>query len=61
MTIDDLINRCNKQNTDNEWLQLQKDMIQFLKEDHPESEKRKLRPLGYLEMVTMICDGIKSD
>lgn len=61
MTIDELINRAKKENSDDEWLALQKDMIQFLKENHPEKEKKKLRPLGYLEMVTMICDGIESD
>lgn len=62
MNIDDLIKRWeNKENTDEEWLQLEKDMIQFLHEDHPQEEKKKLSPLGILESTVIICDGIKRE
>lgn len=58
--IEDLVIRVqNKNNSDDEWLQLEKDMHEFLKENHPEEEKRQLYPLGGLEVVTIICDGIK--
>lgn len=61
MEIEQLIQRAkNKNNTAQEWLQLEKDMHQFLSEDHPDEEKRKLTPLGWLESVTIICDGIKT-
>lgn len=58
--IEDLLVRAqNKNNSDDEWLQLEKDMHEFLKEDHPQSERKRLIPLGWLESVTIICDGIK--
>lgn len=58
--IEDLVKRAqNKDNSDDEWLQLEKDMHEFLKEDHPQSERKRLIPLGWLESVTIICDGIK--
>lgn len=58
--IEDLVKRAqNKNNSDDDWLQLEKDMHEFLKEDHPVEEKRQLSPLGGLEVVTIICDGIK--
>lgn len=58
--IEDLVKRAqNKNNSDDDWLQLEKDMHEFLKEDHPQSERKRLVPLGWLESVTIICDGIK--
>ena len=61
--IEDLVKRAqNKDNSDDEWLQLEKDMHEFLKkEDHPQSERKRLIPLGWLESVTIICDGIKRE
>lgn len=60
MDIDKLVQRFHdKGKTDAEWIQLEKDMHQFLKEEHSEEEKRKLSPLGWLEPVTIICDGIR--
>jgi hypothetical protein len=60
--IEDLVKRAqNKDNSDDEWLQLEKDMLEFLKEDHPQSERKRLIPLGWLESVTIICDGIKRE
>lgn len=59
MDINELVQRAlRKENTDEEWLQLEKDMIQFLKESHNQSEKRKLR-FGWAESVAIICDGIR--
>ena len=40
--IDDLVRRATTdRNSDDDWLKLQDDMIQFLKENHPEDEKKK--------------------
>lgn len=49
----------NKKELDDEWLEMRDEIVQFLKEDHPEEEKKLFRPFGYLEVVTMICDGLK--
>lgn len=60
--IEDLVKWAqNKDNSDDEWLQLEKNMHEFLKEDHPQSERKRLIPLGWLESVTIICDGIKRE
>jgi hypothetical protein len=48
-----------KKTLDDEWFTIRDEILQFLKEDHPEEEKRMFRPLGYLEVVTMICDGLE--
>lgn len=62
MDINDLTRRFeSKEKTDEEWLQLEKHMIQFLHEDHPVEEKKRLSPLGQLEVVAIICDGIKRE
>lgn len=49
----------NKTELDNEWFEIRDEILQFLKEDHPEEEKKLFVPLGYLEVVTMMCDGIE--
>jgi hypothetical protein len=55
-----MVKRINEKKTlDDEWFTIRDEIIQFLKEDHPEEEKRMFRPLGYLEVVTMICDGLE--
>lgn len=60
MKVDELVKRAKSKNADNEyWLQLEKDMLEFLNSDAPKSEKRKLAPLGWFESVTIICDGIR--
>lgn len=48
-----------KEELDDEWFEIYDEIVQFLKEDHPEEEKKVFRPLGYLEMVSMMCDGIE--
>ncbi len=58
--IDELIYRAKKKdNTNDEWLELEKDMMEFMREKHPKKEKAVLAPLGFLEMVTMICQAIR--
>lgn len=38
--IEELVKRVqNRNNSDDEWLQLERDMQEFLKEDHPVEEK----------------------
>lgn len=48
-----------KKTLDDEWFEILGEIKQFLKEDHPEEEKKLFRPFGYLEVVTMMCDGIE--
>lgn len=43
---------------DEEWLQFAKEMNTYVKTDIPEDVKRLFYPFGYLEMVTIITDGI---
>ena len=58
--IDSLIERSQSESNDEQyWVQLEKDMEAFLREDHPISEKRRLAPLGWLEAVSMIVSGFE--
>lgn len=60
MNADDIIKRIqNKENTDEEWLNIHEDILAFIENNPSEEDKKKFIPLGYLEMVSMICDGIK--
>ena len=43
---------------DEEWIQFAKELDAYSKTDIPDDVKRLFYPLGYLEMLTMICDGI---
>ena len=49
----------DKNISDDEWLRLQKDIREFLNADSPEEEKSLFYPLGCLEIVDIICDGIE--
>lgn len=49
----------HKKELDEEWFDIRDEILQFLKEDHPEEEKKLFRPFGYLEVVTIMCDGIE--
>lgn len=62
MTADEIIKRIkNKNNTDSDWLDIHKEILKFLY-DNPNSPDRKyFVPLGYLEMVSIICDGINKN
>jgi hexokinase len=56
----EMVKRIKEKKTlDDEWFTIRDEILQFLKEDHPEEEKRMFRLLGYLEVVTMICDGLE--
>ena len=48
----------NKKTIDEEWIEIRDEVIQFLNEDHPEEEKKMFRPLGYMEVVTMMCNAL---
>ena len=62
MNVEDLVKRAySKNNTYEDWLQLEKDMLKFLSEDYPIKEKRRLYPLGALEIVYMMLDGIERE
>lgn len=60
MNADELIQRIeNKRELDEEWLILREEVQQFLNGDYPEEEKKKFKPLGTLEILTMMCDGLE--
>ena len=60
MNAEDIVRRIeNKDNTDEEWLKIHADILAFLEGDPSEEDKKIFVPFGYLEMVSMICDGIK--
>lgn len=62
MELKELLERFSKkEKTDDDWLQLKADMIQFLEEDHPIEEKQKLAPLGKFETVGMMCSIIEAE
>lgn len=45
--------------TDAEWLEIRDEIEEFLKSDPPEEERKLFVPFGYMEVVTMMCDGIE--
>lgn len=51
--------KSGKNLTDAEWIKIKEDIIEFLKNDPPEEERKLFVPFGWLEVVTMMCDGIK--
>ncbi len=51
----------DKNISDDEWMQLQNDIREFLNTDPPEEEKSLFYPLGCLEIVDIMCDGIERD
>ena len=60
LNINDLIERAQSKTLDEQyWKKLEKDLKQFLSEDHPEAEKGILAPLGLLESVSMIAAGLE--
>ena len=48
-----------KKELDEEWFLIRDEILQFLEEEHPKEEKDMFSPFGYLEVVTMMCDGVK--
>ena len=60
MNAKDLIEKIRrKDNTDDDWLQIEKEINDFLATNPPSEERVLFTPLGYAEMVGMICDGIQ--
>jgi hypothetical protein len=58
-TSEELIARFKTKNkTDDEWMELLDDVKEFLKGNVPHNIRRQFEPLGYLEMLYKICDGI---
>ena len=49
----------DKSITDEEWLEIRDEVIEFLKNDPPEEERKLFLPLGCMEIITMMCDGIE--
>lgn len=47
-----------KNNTNQEWLKLRKEVQDFLQSDASEKDKNNL--MGYSEQLVMICKGIES-
>lgn len=52
------IDHSRKNISDEEWLQFAREMDEYIKTDIPEDVARLFYPLGYLEVTTIICDGI---
>lgn len=52
------IDHDRKNISDDEWLQFAREMDAYVKTDIPEDVARLFYPLGYLEMTTIINDGI---
>lgn len=48
----------NQVKDDDEWIQFSKELNAYVKTDIPEDVKRLFYPLGYLETITIILDGI---
>lgn len=49
----------HKAKDDDEWLEIEEWVDEFLKSDAPEEEKKLFTGLGYGEVLCIICDGIK--
>lgn len=50
----------SKKTLDDEWYEIRDEIIKFLSEEHSEKEKKMFAPLGYLEVVTMMCNGLEA-
>ena len=60
MDAKQIVNRIkNKKELDEEWIEIKNDIVKFLNENHPEEEKKMFRPLGYMEVVTMMCNALE--
>lgn len=59
MTAKELVEKIRKKKTlDNEWFVIREEVLLFLNEEHPKEEKEMFSPLGYLEVVSMMCDAL---
>ena len=56
----DIISRRKKiKITDDEWLEIEKWVDEFLRSNPPPEEKKMFVPLGWAEALFIICDGIR--
>lgn len=59
MNVDDLIKKTKSNSCDDSyWLQVEKEILDFLKSSSDE-DKNRLQRKGQLEKVHMICSGIR--
>lgn len=49
----------NKTENDDEWLEIEQWINEFLKSNPSEKDKKLFVPFGWAESVCMICDGIR--
>ncbi len=56
--VHDYIIKHHREIKEEEWLEIDKWIAEFLKNDPPPEEKRMFIPLGCAEMVSIVCDGI---
>lgn len=54
----DYIMKHHREIKEEEWLEIDDWIAEFLKNDPPPEEKKMFIPLGCAEVVSMICDGI---
>lgn len=60
MNAKDMVEKIRKKKElDDEWFLIRNEILQFLEENHPQEEKELFSPFGYLEVVTMMCDGVE--
>lgn len=60
--VDELIERAKANNKDGKyWVDLYKEMMNFLNGEYQEEDKKKLRKFGYLEKVGMLYEGYKDE
>lgn len=51
--------KLKKAKSDDEWLEIETWINEFLKNNPSEEEKKLFIPLGWAESVCVVCDGIK--
>lgn len=56
--IEKIEKKIKAKELDDEWFLIRDEIIQLLKEDLPQEVRTMFAPLGYLERVFMLCDGI---
>lgn len=60
--VDDLIEKTKGSGKGGKyWVELYKEIMDFLDGDYPEDEKKKLKQKGMLEKVGMLYDGYKDE
>lgn len=62
MTTREIVEKIKngKNLSDSEWLDIEQAILELLKTELPEEERKIFVPLGLLELVTIMCDGIRN-